>query len=252
MLRYNRGSIWWTELSTVTNNDEHTNVQCGKRPCVVVSNDINNLHCRTVNVCPITSSMDNLPMHPTIYVKQQGQVLTEQILTVSRDALFSYCGQATQKEMEDIETALRLQLGLQGNDLDNDIIQQLRFIELALTSIEEYKVQKTFNQTQKDVEIKQLMTRIESKVDKYRGLSQLEKFEARYPQYKKEEKSVQEPEIKEGAKRTYRKWTVEEKRTYLEDYEKLTKAQMREKYNLNSDSTVYTCGRRFAKELQNE
>lgn len=248
MLRYNRGSIWWTDLSTVNGNDENTSVQGGKRPCVVVSNDINNLHCETVNVCPITSSIDTLPMHPAIYVKQKGQVLTEQILTVSRHSLYSYCGQATTQEMEDIETALRLQLGLQGSDLDNDILQQLKFIELALTSIEEYKVQKTFNQTQKDKEIKQTMTRIEAKVDKYRGMSQVEKFETKYPQYAKPTRPVKEEETS-STKRKRRTWTLEEKLQFIEDCKLMSKKQVQEKYNLGSVQTVYTCQRRFLEEV---
>ena len=51
--KYGRGSIWWYNFGDVDDNEE--NITYKHHPCVVVSNNQNNLNSNVVIVAPITT-----------------------------------------------------------------------------------------------------------------------------------------------------------------------------------------------------
>ena len=104
-----RGDIYYVE--------NHQSVGCEQRagrPAVVVSNDMNNQHSTTVEIDYLTTQpKTNLPTHTAIAgLRSPSITLCEQITTVSVERLGNYCGHVTDAEMEGIDAAMRISLGL--------------------------------------------------------------------------------------------------------------------------------------------
>ncbi len=104
-----RGDIYYVE--------NHQSVGCEQRagrPAVVVSNDMNNQHSTTVEIVYLTTQpKTNLPTHTAIAgLRSPSITLCEQITTVSVERLGNYCGHVTDAEMEGIDAAMRISLGL--------------------------------------------------------------------------------------------------------------------------------------------
>jgi mRNA interferase MazF len=105
-----RGDIWLAEL-------EHSkgDVIRGKRPVVVISNDIINCHSKIVTVIPITSAAKRLGFcHVEIVgygLHKASTALTEQIVTISKENFLLKIGTIIgTKEMQKIERAVKLQM----------------------------------------------------------------------------------------------------------------------------------------------
>lgn len=102
-----RGDICIYELPDVGKH-----IQNGVRPVICVSNNINNVNSKAVQVLAITRKEDNLPMHVEINsTKEKSYVLCEQIFTIRKDEIISYVGHATKDEMKKISRALLMQIG---------------------------------------------------------------------------------------------------------------------------------------------
>lgn len=107
-----RGDIWWVDLGT-DERDISGHLQVGLRPCLIVSNDINNEHSPTLNVIPLSCKIKPLPVHPRIYLHNRWSIfLCEQIRTIPKSQVGEYYGYANSIVMERVERCLKLQLGL--------------------------------------------------------------------------------------------------------------------------------------------
>jgi len=106
-----RGQIYWVNLGK---GDE--SVQQGLRPCIVVSNNVGNYFGGTVIVAPLTSRVKPLRVHPEIkgVRGKDSIVLTEQLRTVNKNSLGDFVREATEVEIEDLNTAIRIELGLEA------------------------------------------------------------------------------------------------------------------------------------------
>jgi hypothetical protein len=114
---------------------------------------------------------------------------------------------------------------------------------MALVQIEERKVQENFNAVQKDFELKKTLDTVASHVGKYKGMTAIERFNARYS--KPQEVAVtEEPVKKTGSRNT---WTQESKKQFLLDYETMSTEELMEKYQFKVPGSVYTCHYRFSK-----
>lgn len=105
-----RGDIYYI------NNDRH---QVGRemkkdRPAIIVSNDANNRNSDTVTVVFLTTSpKKELPTHVTIRsASKVSEALCEQPTAVDVQRLQSFCGRCTDKEMQEIDIALEIALGI--------------------------------------------------------------------------------------------------------------------------------------------
>lgn len=107
-----RGEIFYIGRGGATTGSE----QFSDRPAIIVSNDMNNEHSGVVEVVYMTTQpKTDLPTHVTI--RSTGRVSTalcEQIVAVSLDRVNGYIGQCSEKEMENIDIALMISLGLDG------------------------------------------------------------------------------------------------------------------------------------------
>lgn len=107
-----RGEIW-----LVNWNPSRGSEQAGKRPALVIQNDIGNEHAATTIVVAISTAIKLYPMNVLIEPPQGGLtkpsiVKTSQILTVSKNRLEKKLGVIENKKMEEVERALKLSLAL--------------------------------------------------------------------------------------------------------------------------------------------
>lgn len=111
-----RGDIYLANLNPVKGSE-----QGGKRPVVILQNDVGNKYSPTVIAAPITSrtrKKASMPTHVAINNKaleKDSQVLLEQIRTLDKMRLIKKMGKATENEMKSIEQSFEISLSLGGD-----------------------------------------------------------------------------------------------------------------------------------------
>jgi mRNA interferase MazF len=111
-MQIKRGELYYATLDPVIGSE-----QGGKRPVLILQNDIGNKHSPTVVVAAITSRLGKakLPTHVNLSSEKLSKdsiVLLEQIRTIDKCRLVEYIGKATSEEMEFIEKALLVSVGI--------------------------------------------------------------------------------------------------------------------------------------------
>ena len=105
-----RGQIYYIE----SNHQEIGSEQRAGRPAVIVSNNKNNENSTTVEVVYMTTQPKNdLPTH--VFIRSSlgpSTVLCEQIYSVSTERLGTYIGELTDRELQELDIALSISLGL--------------------------------------------------------------------------------------------------------------------------------------------
>lgn len=109
MQAVSRGEIYYIEGTMFTGSEVG-----GNRPAIIVSNNTGNVHSSVVEVVYLTTKPKKpLPTHVQIFSsKVPSTAMREQIVTVSKDRIKDRMGALTEKEMQDLDTALIISLGL--------------------------------------------------------------------------------------------------------------------------------------------
>ena len=111
-----RMQIWYADLPL----KEVSCVQGGRRPVVIISNDICNECNSIVTVAPMTRQMKRLglPTHTVIDSQDGGRslVLAEQITTIDKSRLDYRMGYVAGCDIEKVESAIKDQLGMKGEE----------------------------------------------------------------------------------------------------------------------------------------
>lgn len=107
-----RGEIW-----LVNWNPSRGSEQAGRRPALVIQNNIGNENAATTIVAAISSSLKLYPMNVLIEPDESGLqktsiVNTSQILTVSKLRLEKKLGKLGRGKMEQVDKAIKLSLSL--------------------------------------------------------------------------------------------------------------------------------------------
>ncbi|MCX7234916.1 MAG: type II toxin-antitoxin system PemK/MazF family toxin [Burkholderiales bacterium] len=104
-----RGEVWWVEF------DPSVGTEIRKtRPAVIVSNDAANRNLARVVVVPMTSNTGRLyPGEAVVSVDgQSSKAMADQIMAADKARLKSQLGTVSKADMQAVEDAIRVHLGL--------------------------------------------------------------------------------------------------------------------------------------------
>ena len=112
--KYVRGMVYWANIPRY---DTNPNLQSGRRPVIIVSNNVANCLSNNITVVPCTTNIEKNPDQPTHYImalnsREESLVLCEDIITINKNLLESFMGMLDEHIMKDIDECLKAALGL--------------------------------------------------------------------------------------------------------------------------------------------
>ena len=124
--KYARGMVYWADIPKY---DVNPNVQNGRRPVVIVSNNVANCVSNNITIVPCTTNTDKNPEQPTHYImalnsKEDSMVLCEDIITISKSLLAGFMGILDEHIMQEIDECLKVALNL--TDVHNPLLGNTR------------------------------------------------------------------------------------------------------------------------------
>ena len=107
-----RGDVWLVNWNPARGSE-----QAGRRPVLVIQNDIGNEKAPTTIVAAISSTVRVYPMNVRVKPPEGGLerpsiIKTSQILTISKKRLEKRLGGLSQQRMDEVDRAIKLSLSL--------------------------------------------------------------------------------------------------------------------------------------------
>lgn len=108
MKNYKRGDIYLISL-----NNQFGCVQGGRRPCLIIQNNLANTFSQNLIVIPITSKMKRTDLPTHVMINNNQIALCEQIMTISKHQVICYQQTLNRSAMKDIDYAISISLSLE-------------------------------------------------------------------------------------------------------------------------------------------
>lgn len=108
-----RGQIHWVDFDPIRGSE-----QGGRRPAIIVSNNIGNQHSSVVVVVPLTRTKPKRPYPQVVSfpandpLPEAGAANCGQVRTVSKDRLDGYRASVSRQQLAAVDKALAVALGL--------------------------------------------------------------------------------------------------------------------------------------------
>ncbi len=104
-----RGEVWWVCFDPSVGGEIKK-----QRPAVIISNNGSNKFLNRVQVVPLTSRTGRLyPSEAIVEIKgMTSKVMADQLTTVSKQRLVNCVGSISSAEMQQVEAAIKIQLGI--------------------------------------------------------------------------------------------------------------------------------------------
>lgn len=109
-----RGNVFIADLDPTIGSEQY-----GRRPVVILSNDLSNKYSPTILIAPFTKILKkrSLPTHilvrKTLFLKYDSIILLEQIRTIDKSRLVAYKGKLSNEILNEINSAL-----IEAEDID--------------------------------------------------------------------------------------------------------------------------------------
>ena len=130
-MKFKQGQIIYLKEEASVNLGE--NIQSLERPFVIISNDINNTYCPTLNIASITKQIhkSNYPMHVLISkrkynLQEESMALLESVFTVNKGFVREIVATLDEEDIEKVKKAIIVQFtgkkrkeNIRGNQNDN-------------------------------------------------------------------------------------------------------------------------------------
>ena len=135
--RYLRGDIYYADMEPHIGSE-----QGGKRPVVVLQNNIGNRHSPTLIVATVTTRTEKKKNQPTHVLvdsnpafEEPSMILLEQIFTIDKSRIERFMGYASKAEMLRIDMALLVSLALVCLNRMDTLFTALSGVRFAAASI---------------------------------------------------------------------------------------------------------------------
>lgn len=116
--QFQEGEVYWCTISEQI--AMYDSIQVGRRPVLIISNEMNNRYSTNLTVVPLTKAEKKpLPVHHIVYIENpngertKSTVLCEQIFTISKRHMEDFYTKVSPDTLRKIREKCAIQIGIE-------------------------------------------------------------------------------------------------------------------------------------------